>query len=499
MSKKVVVIGAGVSGLVAGIYSRLAGFEVEIFESHSVAGGNCTGWFRKGYQIDGCIQWLTGTKKGTNLYKMWKTCGALSDETEIYNTEEIASTVYEGKTYHLYTDLRRMEREFLAVSPGDKAEIRKLVKNIRCFRDLHPPIEKPFEDMNKWKLIPLIWKILRTGRPEKKTDSMTIAAYIERFQSPVIRQLLACVFPTVMPAFTLFYCLGIRSSGDGGWPMGGSLAFIKRMQRRFEKLGGKMYTGTTIEKIIIKENRAVGVEIKDNNRRVSADYVISAVDADMLQNRLLEGKYTDEFFEKRFADPVTYMLLTGIYVALGVAADLRSYPHNVYIQPEKPYRINHTELKYFNVKIYNFDPEFTKNGKTVMAVLLTEDGIDHWKALKESSDHDYQTEKERLANWVIGGIVKVFPEIEGKIEMSNVATPLTFQRYCNSYRGTYMSFIPSGEVKKQIHKGIKKDIQHLYIAGQCTFPVGGLPLAAIAGKFAAQRIIKADRSVKLNE
>jgi phytoene dehydrogenase-like protein len=496
MRKKVVVIGAGVSGLVAGIYTRLAGFEVEIYESHAVAGGNCTGWYRQGYQIDGCIQWLTGTKKGTGVYKMWKTCGALADETEIYNTEEIASTVYEGKTYHLYTDLKRMERTLLAISPVDKAEIRKLVKNIRCFRDLHPPIEKPFEDLNKWTLIPLVWKILRTGRPEKKTTSMTIARYIECFQSPVIRQLLACIFPAVMPAFTLFYCLGIRTSGDGGWPMGGSLAFIRRMQQRFEHLGGTMHTGTTVHRIIIRENRATGIEIKDSNREIPADYVISAVDADMLQNRLLEGRYADEFFAKRLADPLRYLLLTGVYVALGVAADLRSYPHNVYIQPEKPFLLNRTELKYFNVKIYNFDPAFTQNGKTVMAVLLTDDGIDCWQALKDRSEQAYKAAKERLANWVIGGIVSVFPEIAGKIEMSNVATPLTFQRYCNSYRGTYMSFIPSGRLQKQIHKGTKADIRRLYIAGQCTFPVGGLPLAAIAGKFAAQRIIKADNSAR---
>jgi phytoene dehydrogenase-like protein len=494
MSKKVVVIGAGISGLVAGIYSRLAGFDVEIFESHSVVGGNCTGWFRKGYHIDGCLQWLTGTKKGTGVNKIWQTCGALSDDIEIYDAKEAASTVYEGKTYHLYTDLKKMERELLAISPDDKAEIKKFVKNIRCFQNLNAPIEKPFEDMNKWKLVPLIWKVLLTGRPEKKTEYMTIAEYMKVFKSPVIRQLLACIFPTVMPAFTLFYCLGIRSSGDGGWPMGGSLAFVKRMQRRFEDLGGRMHTNTTIDKIVIKENTAVGVEIKDDHREVPADYIISAVDADMLLNRLLEGKYTDEFFEKRFADSQDYLLLTGSYVSLGIAADLSTYPHNVYVQPEKPFRLNNTELKYYNVKIYNFDSKFAKDGKTVMTILLTEDEFDYWKALKEKSDHDYKAEKERLANWAIEGIVKVFPKIEGKIEMSNVATPLTFHRYCNSYRGTYMSFIPSGHVKKQVHKGIEEGIKHLYIAGQCTFPAGGLPLAAIAGKFAAQRIIKAEKS-----
>ena len=493
MGKKVIVIGAGVSGLVAGIYLRLAGFDVELFESHSIVGGNCTGWSRKGYHIDGCIQWLTGTKKGTGVNKIWQTCGALTDDSQIYNTGEIAATVYKGKMYYLYSDLKKMEKEFLAISPEDKAEIKKLIKNIRCFQNLNAPIDKPFEDMNKLKLIPLIWKVIRTGKPEKKTEYMTIAEYMEEFKSPVIRQLLACVFPTVMPAFTMFYCLGIRSSGDGGWPIGGSLAFMKRMQQRYEELGGKMHSNTAVERILIHGDVAVGVKIKDDNREVSAYYVISATDADMLLNKLLDGKYPDEYFEKRFSDPQNYLLLTGSYVSFGVAADCSAYPHNVYVQPEKPLRLNHTELSYFNVKIYNFDPHFSRNNKTVMTVLLTEDEYDYWKALKESSDQEYKAEKERLINWVVEGILNVFPAIEGKIEMSDMATPLTFHRYCNSYRGTYMSFITSGNVKQQVHKGVIDGIKNLYLAGKSTFTAGGLPLAAITGKFAAQRIMTADK------
>ena len=41
--KKVIVVGAGVSGLSAGIYAALAGFDVTVCEKHRVAGGNLTG------------------------------------------------------------------------------------------------------------------------------------------------------------------------------------------------------------------------------------------------------------------------------------------------------------------------------------------------------------------------------------------------------------------------------------------------------------------------
>jgi phytoene dehydrogenase-like protein len=493
MSRKIFVIGTGVSGLVAGIYVRLAGLDVEMYEAHSIAGGNCTGWNRKGFHIDGCIQWLTGTKTGTGINKIWRTCGALDDDVQIYNTDKIASTVYEGKTYHLYSDLNRMERELCDISPDDKVAIKKLVKDIRRFQNLNIPIKKPFEQMTLFDVLPVIWKFVRSGKPEKKTERMTIDDYLEEFKSPVIRRLLSCVFPTVMPVYTLFYSLGIRTSGDGGWPMGGSMEFVKRMQRCFEESGGNIHFGKRVDRIIIKNGKAAGIKLENDDRELFADYVISAVDADMLLNRLLGAQYPDEFFEKRFAETHNYMLLTGTYVGMRATADLSAYPHNVYVQPEKPLRINNTELRFFNVKLYNYDPKFSRDGKTVMTVLLTENEFDFWKALKEDSAQAYMAEKERVADWVTGGIVRVFPELEGKIEMSDVATPLTFNKYCNSYRGTYMSFIPYGHVRKRIHKGTIDGIKNLYVAGQCTFPAGGMPLAALSGKFAAQRILTAEK------
>ena len=58
MGKKVVIIGGGIAGLSAGIYAAMNGFDTQIIEMHSVAGGQCTAWDRKGYRFDYCyIGW----------------------------------------------------------------------------------------------------------------------------------------------------------------------------------------------------------------------------------------------------------------------------------------------------------------------------------------------------------------------------------------------------------------------------------------------------------
>ena len=84
MSKKtIVIIGAGVSGLSAGIYAEQHGFRAILLEKNPSVGGMCTGWYRKGYYLDGCIHWLTGTKEGTLLNRMWKNLGAIDKQEDI--------------------------------------------------------------------------------------------------------------------------------------------------------------------------------------------------------------------------------------------------------------------------------------------------------------------------------------------------------------------------------------------------------------------------------
>ncbi len=70
-SKKVIIIGAGISGLCAGSYLQMNGYDTEIFELHNVSGGLCTAWERKGYTFDFCIHWLVGSTPSDNFHSLW--------------------------------------------------------------------------------------------------------------------------------------------------------------------------------------------------------------------------------------------------------------------------------------------------------------------------------------------------------------------------------------------------------------------------------------------
>jgi phytoene dehydrogenase-like protein len=69
--KSIIVIGAGIAGLATGCYGQMNGYRTRIFEMHTLPGGLCTSWKRRGYTFDGCIHWLIGAGPGSGLHHVF--------------------------------------------------------------------------------------------------------------------------------------------------------------------------------------------------------------------------------------------------------------------------------------------------------------------------------------------------------------------------------------------------------------------------------------------
>ena len=123
MKKKIVIIGGGIGGLSAGIYALKAGYDAAIYEKNPVAGGECMGWNRKGYHIDNCIHWLTGTDEKTDLWKVWNTLGAIDENTAYVDEGKFYSSILDGKELTLWNDLEKTRNELIAFAPEDKKKI----------------------------------------------------------------------------------------------------------------------------------------------------------------------------------------------------------------------------------------------------------------------------------------------------------------------------------------------------------------------------------------
>lgn len=130
--KTILIIGAGMGGLAAGIYGQANGFKTTIFEAHSIPGGQCTSWTRKGYVFDACIHSLNGFKPCSKVNAFWQELGAMPCEL-VRRHEFVSAVLPDGTYFHNYFDLEKLESHLKQLSPQDSAVIDEYIQGIRSF------------------------------------------------------------------------------------------------------------------------------------------------------------------------------------------------------------------------------------------------------------------------------------------------------------------------------------------------------------------------------
>ena len=486
--KKVAIIGAGISGLTAGIYLQKAGIPSEIYEKNQIPGGQCTGWKREGYFIDNCIHWLTGTREGSGLHELWKEVGALGQGVELYHKEKFYTSELDGETLTLWRDKERTRQELLALSPEDLDEINKLMDAVLLAESMTVPVDKPFDMMNPIEFMKLGMSMADMGKVMKQYGKMDIKELAERFHHPLIRQALTDYMPPGYQAYAFVVSYATVTSGNGDIPRGGSLQMVLRMVKRYEELGGKLHTGAEVEKVLVNGKRAEGIKLTSGDT-VKADYVICASDVSHTFGRLLDEAYMPNQFYKLYQERELYPVISGFHVAFGVEGSLPDAKEtNVFTC--RPVTIGTSVARRMSINNYSYEPEFAPEGHTILQsnFVQTEEDYAYWMRLHEDKEA-YESKKRELSEEILQRLLDRYPILAGKVKVLDVWTPATYYRYCYAYHGAYMGFIETKKAKNHNIPGKVKGLSNVMLASQWLMGAGGLPTAAAMGKFAAQRIL----------
>lgn len=484
-NKRVAIVGAGIAGLAAGVYASQSGFEATIFESHTIPGGASTSWKRKGYLFEGGMHWLTGSSPRTALNAVWNEIGALNPDVPVYVRDPFLVYEFADKTVCLYRDLDRLEKHLIEVAPEDEKQIRQLVKDVRKFMKVDMPITdlKGVQVARKRTMGMRDMLAMLPAMPRMASyANQTARTFAERFQSPLLRTLFAGMVGEDMAATSLVFTLATLASGDGGYPLGGSLAMARRIAETLEGLGGTIEYRCPVERVAVEDGRAVGLVV--NGERRTFDAVIVTQDLRVAVDALFDPPLAEEWAQRLRAN-VSPILDT--FVSLGIRADLSDVPESVGFPVSDPVFCGgqrHDNLAINNYAAYEgYAPE----GCTAVTLFMSGDTYDWWAARK--ADGTYDEEKRKLAEAIIAALSKKYPQIEGKVEVWDVATPLTYERYLHSYKGSWMSNMVPGE-KMVSYPAKPEGIASVYFAGQRLVAPGGLPTAADTARTAIQHLCR---------
>lgn len=476
------------------------GFETEIFEKHLIPGGLCTSWKKGEYTFDGCAHWILGSGKGSSFYKLWSeilNMNSLKFLDHGYRVE-IETLQHKNKygnhKFRLFTNINKLEAYLIDLAPEDKKVIRDFCQTMRVIQRFDmPPIldDLPFLQAT-WRGIKMA-RYLRLLFLFLKWKNVTTLSFAKRFKNPFLKEAFELIYDNQeVNMLVIMVPLSIADDNSAGYPLGGSLEFAKRMEERYLELGGKIHYKTPVSKILVEDNKAVGLLVR-NNVEHRSDLVVSAADWHYTVFDALEGKYVDqkmlELQKGRAFEPYYSVL----QFSFGIAADLSAFPHISRVPLDETIESpDGTSYERLDVHIYNYDPSFAPKGKTPVIVSFYTSNGNFWINERKNNRANYRLIKKELTEKIIRLLDKrLGGGIKEKIEEIDVATPATYLRYTNNWQGSIQGWLPGKNLLAGSPVGFKlPGLHNFYYSSQWNQPGGGLPVAIKQGRDVTKLICK---------
>ncbi len=488
----VAIIGAGMAGLSAAVHSRLSGLSVKVFEQHYLPGGVCTAWKRSGYTFDYCIDYFMGSRKGQGFYKIWKTLGVI-DKTQFKHIDSFG--IYKGmnnQVLNLYTNHYLLEKELLRISPDDYKEIKEWCSAIRsaqnfCMIEFTPTIEGIFQ----------VIKSLPTLLTIRKWAGTSCKEWCNRLKSPFLREAIPAIIGfSDVPMAGPIIVFGMLNRGYAAYPLGGSLPIALAVEEKAKAVGAEIMYQSKVKRIIFENNRAAGIELEDG-RVQYAKNVVAACDANFVFNTLLEGRVKNADYECLFQKKEIHQSIVQVSIGIKMKDEwnLISMPKRINLPLSNPVTINSEKHDRLSVYQYSNDPQMASAGNTVLVVQYASDYTE-WKKIYSNKER-YREEKKRILFETIRGLEEHFKGIINNVETSDVATPITCERYTGNWYGSTQGWILTTEWMMKSFSGFRlpktfSSVNDFYMIGQWTEIGGGLPPTIRNGRDVA-RMIKSKR------
>jgi len=481
---KVSIIGAGISGLSIGCYLQMNGYETSIFEKNDIPGGLCTSWKKGAFTFDGCLHWILGSDKGSPFYLLWselidmKSIEFVNHEVKVAIELKNNCDKYGGKVFQLYTDVDRLGSYLLDVGPEDKKAILRWIRLIRVIQQFDmPPMIDSIRRMQSLRrrikmitYLPILIQYL-------KWKNVTNYTFAGRLKNPFLKEAFETLFDgEEINLLVMTMPLAFHDKKSAGYPLGGSAQFAGRIAGRYESLGGKIHYGKEIKRIIVEDNIARGVLLKEDYP-VYSDITISAADWHFTVFKALEGKYVNHSIMELAALRKLDVYPSIFLISLGVGRDFKEHPHFFRFPMKNEYRSpDGTIYNRIEVHIYHYDPFLAPEGKTVIAMSFYTRQGDFWIDLRNNDREEYDRLKSDFAKTMIDMLDEKIGGVKESIEVTDVATPATYHRYTGNWKGSAQGWFPSKNLIASTPVSAElPGLKNFYYTSHWSIPGGGLP------------------------
>jgi phytoene desaturase len=486
-SNKAIVIGGGFAGLSAATKLAKEGFDVTLLEKNSEIGGRARKLEIDGFTFDMGPSWYWMPDVFENYFKEFGT--TVSQQYELIRLDP-SYAVFFGKddVFRIPANLNEFYDLFEKHEPGSSIQLKKFLAdaeykyNVSMSDFVHKPSLSILEFMD-----------LRILNAALRMDLFkSISKYIRKhFKNEKLIQLLEfpVLFLGAKPDETpaLYSMMNYADIVLGTWyPMGGMAKIVDGMVNVAKLQGVNILTNEIVERINIKDNRAVSVVF--NGQTLEADVIISAADYHHTEQNLLEEKYRNysaEYWKTRKMAPSCLMYYVGLnkkiegleHHNLFFDAPFDQHAEEIYDRPQWP-----ANPLFYSTCASKTDKSVAPEGKENLVLLIpVAVDIEDTDDIREKYFNIMMDRLEHLT----GQSIKEHVIVKKSYAIND------FKKDYNSFGGNAYGLANTLRQTAILKPALKnKKVDNLYYAGQLTVPGPGVPPSIISGLVAAREVIK---------
>ena len=469
-----VVIGSGFGGLAAAIRLRALGFETTILEKRAKLGGRAYQLVESGYTFDMGPSLITAPEI---IDSVFEAAGRrLGDYVKLIPLDPFYRIYFhDGSSIDYTGDPDRMKAGMRQLSAADADRYDDFM---RAIRPIYKAVitdrlgAKPFDTLRS--MIDFVPRAIRMGafRP--------VANFVGRyFKDP--RLLFTFSFHPLFiggnpfRAPSVYLCIPYLEREGGVWfTRGGMYSLVEAFERLFVEIGGTVRTGAGVDEILVRDGRAVGVRVGDEE--IPADVVVSNADVGFTYSKLIAPEHRRKWTDRR-VDRLDYTM-SCVLLYIGARRQWPKLAHHTLILSKR-----YEELldDIFEKKVLPDDFSLYLHAPTRTDPGMAPEGCESMYVLIPApnlrADIEWSTAAAPLADRVIDFLEAWgLDGLRENIEVLRVMTPDNFQADLSSYVGNAFGIEPKLTQTAWFRPhNASEDVRGLYFVGAGTHPGAGVP------------------------
>ena len=500
----VIVIGSGIGGLANAAFLSLLGYKVAVLEQHYTAGGFTHAYHRNGYEWDVGVHYIGEVHKPSTLRRVfdvisqgrlkWAEMQPEYDRIILGNDEYSFIAGRDNFANHLKDKFPGEEQ----VIDDYIALIREMSRKTPTFfaGQAMPPWLARLYNTVRPLLVPKQFfqttrQVLENMTQNQQLISVLTGQWGDYGQAPKDA------------AFIMHALIAKHYLAGGAYPVGGSSEIARSIIPTIQHSGGDVFTYASVDEVLIKDNKAYGVKLK-NGHELYAQRIVSNAGFYNTTEKLLPASAKTRLGVERWQQQVQ---LSSSHLCIyagfnGSAEELGINTTNLWIYPDGHHEENLKRFldnpeADFPIVYISFpsakDPDWPNRypGKSTVEIVTMAkyEWFEQWKDKTWGQrGEDYDTLKEQFSQRLLEKLFERMPQLRDALDYYELSSPLSTDWFQDANKGEIYGLDHFVDRFKKPFLHPVTPVKNLYMTGAdvMTAGVGGALMAGLMTTCAMQ-------------